>query len=122
MKETVIKQPKSSKKIYIPCSSFMFPSQGSFTIINMFILWKTFIIMRKKKEYKMNSLENLQHWMQTNQLVRIIRLNKKAPRTQVVGRIVKVDTQNQYLLLYDDDFKDIRTMQFNEIDDISSEQ
>lgn len=70
----------------------------------------------------MNSLESLQHWMQTNQLVRIIRLNKKAPRTQVVGRIVKVDTQNQYLLLYDDDFKDIRTMQFNEIDDISSEQ
>lgn len=68
---------------------------------------------KKMKDY-------LTSWVEENQVVWLTRLNNKASRTEMVGRILKLDMTNQQLLFYDDDLKTIHTLQFNEIDEIMS--
>lgn len=68
---------------------------------------------KKMKDY-------LTSWVEENQVVWLTRLNNKASRTEMVGRILKLDMTNQHLLFYDDDLKTIHTLHFNEIDEIMS--
>lgn len=59
-----------------------------------------------------------QSWIDNNTLLCVEILVRKAGRKTVYGRLLRVDENDQSLLLYDVDKKQVHSINWNEIDQI----
>ncbi|MGO0059950.1 hypothetical protein ACTID9_08090 [Brevibacillus fluminis] len=57
-------------------------------------------------------------WIATRQLLRIEVVRKKAERQSFAGRLLQYSEENELLLIYHDDEKQIYNFKLNEIDSI----
>ncbi|MET3290740.1 UNVERIFIED_CONTAM: hypothetical protein ABID98_003310 [Brevibacillus sp. OAP136] len=67
----------------------------------------------------MSELKNLfSRWIATRQLLRIEVVREKAERKSFAGRLLQYSEENELLLIYHDDEKQIYNFKLNEIDSI----
>ncbi|RNB90285.1 hypothetical protein EDM56_07150 [Brevibacillus fluminis] len=67
----------------------------------------------------MSELKNLfSRWIATRQLLRIEVVREKAERQSFAGRLLQYSEENELLLIYHDDEKQIYNFKLNEIDSI----
>jgi hypothetical protein len=67
----------------------------------------------------MNNYEGqLQIWIETGRLVRIVRLKERGQKQILLGRILSLDLQLQHLIFYHADEKKVYNILLNEIEEV----